>query len=736
MAFQNITNADTTGKGVVGLPDVPGLSTGAMQQKFDELAMDVIIPKYNDTVNQLNGTGVATNSQMTDPVDGTTKTVQQTANSLKSYVDTQDATKADKATTLAGYNITDAYTKTEADTLLAGKADNATTLAGYGITDAYTKTETDNALATKADKATTLAGYGITDAYTKTETDNALATKADKATTLAGYGITDAYTKTQADNLLAGKVDKVAGKGLSTNDYDGTEKANVAANTAARHTHANKTVLDAITSLVKSGYDAVVTLLAGITGVETSITNDNTKVPTSGAVVNYVSALGGGDMLKSVYDTNDDGTVNAADYATSAGDSSKLGGSLPSYYAASGDLQTLFGDVATYQSTATALRNYAVGDFMVYQNNFYEVTQAIASGGTIVPNTNVTKTTVGAVLTVLGASSGQHVIEDPSGTSMTPRTNLAFADAHITDNALDNKTEVEIAKEVTEAAFDSLNPVGTEHDGAYLMEVADAVPLTADMVGYDGGTVKGALDALAAPNAGAHNAIYRGKYLGTSVTADQYSAISAGTFDDLFIGDYWTIGGVNYRIAAFDYWLRTGDTECTTHHVVIVPDSNLTTAKMNDTSITTGGYVGSDIYTGNNSNTGLSTAKTTINSAFGSAHILTHRGLLTNAVSGNAASGWVWYDSTVELMNETMVYGHEANSEKVAGGLNYNVGIDKTQLPLFAHDPSKITNRAAWWLRSVVSSANFARVYTYGIAYDASASNNSYGVRPAFAIKA
>ena len=158
-------------------------------------------------------------------------------------------------------------------------------------------------------------------------------------------------------------------------------------------------------------------------------------------------------------------------------------------------------------------------------------------------------------------------------------------------------------------------------------------------------------------------------------------------------------------------------------------------AKMNNSSTTTGGYVGSDIYTGNNSNTGLSTAKTTINSAFGSAHILTHRGLLTNAVSGNAASGWAWYDSTVELMNETMVYGHEANSEKVAGGLNYNVGIDKTQLPLFAHDPSKITNRAYWWLRSVVSSAAFADVRDDGGAYNNGAPN-SLGVRPAFAIKA
>ena len=54
-------------------------------------------------------------------------------------------------------------------------------------------------LADKADKATTLAGYGITDGATKTELNakadkSALAAKADKATTLAGYGITDAAT--------------------------------------------------------------------------------------------------------------------------------------------------------------------------------------------------------------------------------------------------------------------------------------------------------------------------------------------------------------------------------------------------------------------------------------------------------------------------------------------------------------------------------------------------------------
>jgi len=39
-------------------------------------------------------------------------------------------------------------------------------------------------------------------------------------------------------------------------------------------------------------------------------------------------------------------------------------------------------------------------------------------------------------------------------------------------------------------------------------------------------------------NAGAHNSIYRGISLGTSVTTAQWNAIAAGTFEDMYIGDY------------------------------------------------------------------------------------------------------------------------------------------------------------------------------------------------------
>ena len=230
-------------------------------------------------------------------------------------------------------------------------------------------------------------------------------------------------------------------------------------------------------------------------------------------------------------------------------------------------------------------------------------------------------------------------------------------------------------------------------------------------------------------NAGSHNAIYRGKSLGTSVTDEQFAAIAAGTFDDMYIGDYWTINGVTYRIAAFDYYYQTGDTSCTTHHVVLVPDGNMYTHCMNDTNITTGAYVGSKMYT-----EGLETAKETINAAFGSAHILNHRQYLQNAVTDGYASGGSWYDSTVELMTEQNVYGGKIFGNVLNGtALPNNYTVDKSQYPLFAFRPDMISNRAWFWLRDVVSASDFARVSYYGYALYALASGAD-GVRPAFSI--
>lgn len=229
-----------------------------------------------------------------------------------------------------------------------------------------------------------------------------------------------------------------------------------------------------------------------------------------------------------------------------------------------------------------------------------------------------------------------------------------------------------------------------------------------------------------ADGAAAHNCIYRGKNLGTSVTAEQYAAISSGKFTDLYIGDYWVIKGVTYRIAAFDYYYNCGDTNFTKHHAVIVPDTSLYKAQMNTSNVTTGGYTGSAMYKSN-----LAQAKTTIKAAFGSAHVLTKRELLTNAVNGNTPSGWAWFDSDVELMNEVQAYGSVAWGAHDGNG--YNVASGDGQFPLFMFDRTKLHNREDYWLRDVASATTFSVVGNNGGAYNFYASA-SFGVRPAFCI--
>lgn len=144
------------------------------------------------------------------------------------------ATQADM-TALSGKVEANTSAIAAANAAIAGKADKATTLAGYNISDAYTKTETNSAIdskiatanealqaaidakVAKADIATSIPSEAAEASDTKVASEKAVATavaginttvagKADKATTLAGYGITDAYTKTETGEQITSAV--------------------------------------------------------------------------------------------------------------------------------------------------------------------------------------------------------------------------------------------------------------------------------------------------------------------------------------------------------------------------------------------------------------------------------------------------------------------------------------------------------------------------------------------------
>ena len=305
------TGLTVGGNAVIGKTDTPFSSTGFAVAKDGAVTAK--------TVNGATITGTGFNG-VTLSTDGKVNGAVITSNSFNGVtlekgadshykvggvdvtkMQTDVAGKADAATTLTGYGITDAYTKTETDTAVGKKADKATTLTGYGIADAYTKTETDTAIGKKADKATTLTGYGIADAYTKTETDTAIGKKADKATTLTGYGIADAYTKTETDTAIGKKADKattLTGYGI-TDAYTKTaadEKITAATADMATKTQVTADIGTAKTAL-ESAYQAADTALGSRSAaLETKTAKFNTAGDNLTGMANITSTaatLGG-----------------------------------------------------------------------------------------------------------------------------------------------------------------------------------------------------------------------------------------------------------------------------------------------------------------------------------------------------------------------------------------------------------------------------------------------------------
>ena len=176
-------------------------------------------------------TTVPTTKAVTDYI-GT----QAEAKADKSYVDTELAKKANVATTLSGYGITDAYTKSEVDAKVSSVYKYKGTVATvsdlpaadltvgdvYNVEAAGTISSGESAVKVNAGDNVVWTGTAwdvlagtvdLTDYYTKTQVDTELAKKANSATTLAGYGITDAYTKTEADDLLSVKLEDAPSDG-------------------------------------------------------------------------------------------------------------------------------------------------------------------------------------------------------------------------------------------------------------------------------------------------------------------------------------------------------------------------------------------------------------------------------------------------------------------------------------------------------------------------------------------
>lgn len=126
--------------------------------------------------------------------------------------------------------------------VLAGKADAATTLAGYGITDAYTKEELNAKISAVYKPAGSVAFadlpalaenvlgnvYNVTNAFTTTDSFvEGAGNKYPKGTNVVVIKSGEVYKFDVLAGFvdLSGKVDKEEGKGLSANDFTNELKA-------------------------------------------------------------------------------------------------------------------------------------------------------------------------------------------------------------------------------------------------------------------------------------------------------------------------------------------------------------------------------------------------------------------------------------------------------------------------------------------------------------------------------
>lgn len=240
-------------------------------------------------------------------------------------------------------------------------------------------------------------------------------------------------------------------------------------------------------------------------------------------------------------------------------------------------------------------------------------------------------------------------------------------------------------------------------------------------------------------NAAAHNGIYRGKDLTAYFdSGDMSAAIVAGTYDDIYPGDYITktiiIDGTTYNNVTFRV-MHCYYKNWVAPHVLIMPDQNL--GEVNSTHSTVGGYLGSNIWTEY-----IPKVVTGLVNLFGSTHIIAHQELLSNSMDRNvksraflswdgAASDWEFVDNVLaNIPNEVMVYGASNVSSSF-----FDVGDFNSQLAAFAHKHTLINvgGQGNYYLRAIASATSFAESRSSG-SVDKLMGNKS-GIRPYFLLR-
>lgn len=367
--------------------------------------------------------------------------------------------------------------------------------------------------------------------------------------------------------------------------------------------------------------------------------------------------------------------------------------------------------------------------------------------------------TNGKVL-MFGYNSNDHVI--PIYTKFVqgppPGTSSSVIIQYLDKVALTEDTDTICRKDITINNNDGTFSLelNTIKSGVAIVDNLTSTDTDKALSANQGKILKDALDnidiySLVEKNAGAHNSLYRGKDLTTKYYSGELDdALINGTFDDIFIGDY-IIGrnsGKKYLVADLDYRYGKGSSNqgflaVNTHHILMIPEMSMGSAKMNDTSTNTGAYIESAMHT-----TNLESYRTIIKNDFNDSTtdetpkqlrgVLNSKNMFADSVLESSpyyeTSSAEIEDASIDLMNELMVFGCNIKHNGLNSSANYDT-LDTTQLSLFRLKPSFIQAGTRYWLRDVGTTSNFCLVHQYGYSISMYA-NLGYGVRPAFLITA